>query len=146
MGDRYATHLPVLTKIMDRDRPARVLEYGAGTTSTSFFLNRPEVRRLTSVEVNQGWRERVTTDDPRHTVLSGGHPDPEGFDLIFIDDGQDAAHRVKSIRAVLSGPHPTVVIHDAEVPAYAQVIDELATHYAIFPTAPDTAVIEATDK
>lgn len=142
----YATHLPVLTEVMDRERPAKILEYGAGDVSTPFFLGRTEVKQLTSVEVDELWRERVASSDPRHTVLSKGNPTPGNFDLVFIDDGRDAAHRVETIRAVLRRPHPTVVVHDAEIRAYAQVIDDLATHYTIFPTAPDTAVIEATNR
>lgn len=139
----YATHLPVLAEVMDRECPARVLEYGAGDISTRFFLAFP-VEHLTSVEVDKDWRGRITTNDPRHTVLAEGQPDASDFGLIFIDDGQNAAERTETIRAVLLRPHPAVVIHDAEV--YADVIDDLATDYRIFPTAPDTAVIEATNR
>ena len=38
-----------------------------------------------------------------------------------------------------------VVIHDAQHGPYAEVIDNYAVNYSIFPTDPDTAVILATN-
>lgn len=153
MSNAYRTHLTVLAEVLDTERPKRVLEYGAGLHSTPFFLRASCVRQLVSVEPDRDWRHRILKDfaDPRLHILAASEFDPADFDLVFIDNGQDeaeplGAERIATLRSVLSVPHPTVVVHDAEVPEYAAVIDDLAVKYRIYPTAPDTAVIEATNK
>jgi predicted O-methyltransferase YrrM len=155
VSSEYRSHLTVLAGILEDEKPKRILEYGAGIHSTPFFLKDPNVRQLVSVEPDPDWRHRILTDyaDPRLHILGSGDWDfdPADFDLVFVDNGQDGAEplgaeRVATLKAVLSVPHPTVVVHDADVPEYAAVIDDLATNYRIYPTGPDTAVIEATDK
>jgi predicted O-methyltransferase YrrM len=136
MGDRYASHVPVLRALPAR----RVLELGAGEHSTKEFLKMPGLEHLTSVENDPEWARRAATDDPRHEMLlvegriADHVPALDGYDLVFIDDSTNAAERAATIRAVLSQPHPLVVIHDAEVPEYAAVIAELSP-------SPATAVV-----
>ena len=145
MPDPYASHVRPLRALLIAERPRRVLEYGGGEYSTGLFLSFGHLERLVTVEADEDWRTRLTSmfSDRRHRIVSSGNPSPDDFDLIFIDDGTSAAQRTQTIRAVLSAPHPTVVIHDAEV--YAPVIDEYTQVYEVFPTGPDTAVITATN-
>jgi hypothetical protein len=137
----YASHLPVLRAVCGVLKPKRVLELGAGLHSTPFFLSLP-IEELVSVEGDEDWFAQIFLKftDERLCLRR----DYEGvslrkFDLIFIDDGTTAAEREFSIRWVLGRKHPPTIIHDAEV--YATVIDELATHYAVMPTDPETAVV-----
>ena len=124
-------------------QPERVLEYGSGRYSTPLFLARPHIKKLTVVETDFIWRRELVhnNQDPRMTVLVEGNPSPMNYDLIFIDDGISADQRSRTIRAVLSRRHPVVVIHDANVPEYRELIDELADDVMIYKTDPDTAVI-----
>ena len=143
MTDRYATHLPVLRSMIRAVRPKTVLEFGAGFHSTPLFLEDINLERIVSVESSPEWRRKVAffCDDQRLVLRADKRVVPELYDLIFIDDGESAAERASTIRFVLGGPHPPVVIHDAEVLDYATAIDELAINYSIFPTDPDTAVV-----
>jgi len=141
MSDPYGSHLPVLAEVVKSVRPRQVLEYGGGHYSTPFFL--AHVDELVTVECDERWAATLRADYG-HEVVPGAQT--TGFDLVFIDDGETASERLKTIRTVLSSPHPVVVIHDAEVPKYAKAIAALAASYSIFPTAPDTAVISATNQ
>jgi predicted O-methyltransferase YrrM len=136
----YSSHLQVLTAMLNTHKPKRVLEYGSGEYSTPLFLSRPHVEALTVVESDFEWRRKLPEDD-RMTVLVEGFANPRNYDLVFIDDGVNADQRCRTIRDVLSRPHPVVVIHDADVPAYRALIDELADDVLIYNTSPDTAVI-----
>jgi len=140
VDDRYASHVKVLEALPSVLNIRRVLELGAGDHSTRVFLSMPGLEKLTSIENDPAWAERAATTDDRHEMrlVSGpvalNIPPLEDYDLVFIDDSTSAAERAQTIRAVLSQPHPPVVIHDAEVPEYAQVISELSP-------MPATAVI-----
>ena len=138
--DPYASHLQVLTTILNTYKPKRVLEYGSGEHSTGLFLSRPHVEALTVVEQDFEWRRKLPKDD-RMTVLVEGYANPNNYDLVFIDDGVNADQRCRTIRDVLSRPHPVVVIHDAEVPEYRALMEGLADEVLIYRTDPDTAVI-----
>jgi predicted O-methyltransferase YrrM len=139
-SDRYASHLLVLGALVEAHGVERVLELGAGDYSTPAFLAAPGLTRLTSVENDPEWARKVTTDDDRHEVLlvegaiADHLPPLEDYDLVFVDDSTSAYERARTIRAVLSQPHPPVVIHDAEVPEYAAAIADCS------PT-PATAVV-----
>ena len=141
--DPYASHLPILRSVLALIKPEKVLEFGAGFHSTPCFLERPELKRLISVEADPGWRKQVAEHcaDDRLVLRPDKRVVPAAFDLIFIDDGQNATERLDTIRFVLSQTHPPVVIHDAEVPQYATAIKELATMHSIYPTKPETAVV-----
>ena len=143
MSDPYASHLNVLTTMLNTYQPERVLEYGSGRYSTPLFLARPHIKKLTVVETDFIWRRELVhnNQDPRMTVLVEGNPSPMNYDLIFIDDGISADQRCRTIRAVLSRRHPVVIIHDANVPQYRELIDELADDVMVYKTDPDTAVI-----
>jgi predicted O-methyltransferase YrrM len=143
MRDVYGSHLRVLAAVVNTHRPQNVLEIGGGFFSTGFLTAMCD--RVVTVEPHPEWHEKVASAYPQAEVVSD-IPSFAGFDLIFIDNGQDAAQplgadRVAAIRHVLSQTHPLVVIHDAEVAEYADAIEEFATNYSVFPTAPDTCVV-----
>lgn len=139
MPDDYASHLPVLRAMAKQLSLKQVLEFGAGLHSTPFFLSLKGLKRLVSVEDDPEWFDRIAEefDDKRLELTRSFALDgiqAADFDLVFVDDGQDAAQRVKTLCWVLNQPHPPVVVHDAAVPEYAAVISELAD-------APATAVV-----
>lgn len=142
-ADPYASHIPILRALTKMLKPRAVLEFGAGDYSTSFFLSL-EIESLWSVETDPAWAARAQSNDTRHTV-STEVPSLHGYDLVFIDDGKNAADREHTIRNVLSDDHPVVVIHDAEVPEYRSAITDLAAERVIYCAlaTPQTAVIWA---
>lgn len=143
----YATHLPVLAGLCAD--VTRVLELGAGTFSTPFFLELPKLRKLISLETSPEWFSWVKEhfkSDKLDIRLVDSIPKAlqnlklDAFDLVFVDNGENATERGEVIRAVLTQPHPLVVIHDAEV--YGGLIDELAPDREIHrDLEPWTAVI-----
>lgn len=123
MADPYASHLPVLKALAEFVPLNRVLEYGSGKYSTPFFLEHAD--KLVTIEADPEWRAKYPhAQGSEADVLVGG------FDLVFIDDGQNAAEREETILAVLSQAHPLTIIHDAEV--YADVIREHAGYHFVF--------------
>ena len=129
-SDRYASHLPVLKALLDTGTISRVLELGGGLYSTPAFLATSSLEKLTTIENDPEWARKAETADDRHEVLlvqgaiADNLPPLEDYDLVFIDDSTSAYERARTIRAVLSQPHPPVVIHDAEVPEYAAAMAE----------------------
>jgi predicted O-methyltransferase YrrM len=145
MPDEYGSHLNVLASVLDQHEPKKVLELGAGEHSTPAFLNHPAVQELVTVEDDPDWRKRIKEMFPsdKLTISPKFDQSPKDFDLVFIDNGREESERLAFIRRVLSGPHPIVLIHDADVPAYNELIKGLADDFAIFPPTPHTAVIPA---
>ena len=67
------------------------------------------------------------------------------FDLVFIDDGLLPDQRIHTIAYVLARPHPKVILHDAEYPAYIDSVRVFTTDYEIEDAySPHTAIIGAT--
>jgi predicted O-methyltransferase YrrM len=133
--DPYASHLPILKFVLALVKPKRVLELGAGLYSTPEFLRCESIERVDSLETDPDWAARVNREvgnDDRLRIWKddGLEQDYENYDLVFIDNGNNATERIAAIRAVLSRPHPVTVIHDAEV--YAGVIHELAENRITF--------------
>ena len=131
--DRYASHLPVLEAVVAEHDVRSVLEVGCGHHSTPFFLDLPNLKRLVSIETNAEWADAIREDHPAYDRLEMVVVDNSAkaledylltdFDLVFIDNGDNAAERLEVIHHVLGRTHPTVVIHDAEVPEYRDVIE-----------------------
>lgn len=133
----YASHLPVLRMVAGLLNPATVLELGSGEFSTPFFLSLP-IRRLVSVEADEHWRGRLPADERLEVRSSSDDLNPEDFDLVLVDDGQNAEQRERTIRWVLGTNATPVVIHDAD--HYAEVIHHYRPGCAVLPTEPATAV------
>ena len=138
----YGSHRAVLRALLAQAKPKSVLEFGAGLNSTPEFLARPELERLVSIEPDKEWRRTVAREckDQRLVLRAKLNESPSDFDFVFIDDGQNADERVKTINLVLSPDHPLTVIHDADVAEYQTAIKESAMTYCIIPTDPPTAV------
>jgi predicted O-methyltransferase YrrM len=142
MNDPYASHLPVLDELGETVEMRRVLELGPGLHSTAWFLRRPELERLVSLETNEEWFTRIPLHEKLTLRYVGDIPtalaeyDLTDFDLVFVDNGDTATEREPAIRAVLSQPHPIVVIHDAEVPQYRAAIDDFADCELFEPEVP----------
>lgn len=140
--ERYSSHLPILRSVIASVQPKRILEFGAGLHSTPLFVKSGAT--VLSIESDPDWRKAIAWECASPNLVLR----PElrtakaaDFDLIFIDDGESAQQREKTIRHVLSQPHPVVVIHDAEVPEYRQAIEELAISHKTYKTNPDTCVV-----
>lgn len=137
-SDPYSTHLPVLREVLTAERPKRILEFGGGDYSTPLLLEHAE--ELVVVETDPKWRRRLAETYPQAQVVPR-RPSPARFDLVFIDDGENAAHREETIHFVLTRRHPLTVIHDAET--YLGTINRLSVHYEVFNhTHPATAICE----
>lgn len=135
----YATHLDILRAL----EPERVLEFGPGYYSTALFLSMPKLERLVSIEHDHQWRKvlRAEFSDPRWELRTPAQtPSLRDFDLVLIDDGESEGWRVDTIRKVLSGKHPRVVIHDAEVAQYREAIGD-KPHFIYRGRTPQTAVV-----
>lgn len=137
----YGSHLPALRALSWVMPMRRVLEFGGGHYSTAFFLSVCE--QLVTVEADPKWRAKLATEftSKRHSVRVEAPTQLRRFDLIFIDDGANARQRVKTIRWVLSRPHPPVVIHDSEHQAYRDAIKAAGHDHIAFDTNPRTELV-----
>ena len=138
---RYSSHLPVLRSVLNSVKPKRILEFGAGLHSTPLFCK--SGAQVVSIESDPDWRKAVAweCDSPNLVLRSTYEFTPAEFDLIFVDDGECPEDRIRTLRLVLPQPHPVVVIHDAEVPEYREIIEELAISHKTYKTNPDTCVV-----
>jgi len=123
LTDPYSTHMPVLQAVGKLINPRRVLEFGTGIYSTLTFLNRNYYAGLVTlhaIENDPSWIERIKqlTDDRRLRYVE--HPaDLDGYDIIFVDNGQSDHDRMLVIRAlVAAGVTGPVIIHDSELQQY----------------------------
>ena len=153
----YATHVPVLIGLAALRRVERVLEFGCGNYSTKMFLNRaafPDLKELQSVENDGTWAEQlrgVVGRDARcvMNVVSGaisdavGRFDLESFDLVLIDDSQDASERAATIRAVFAAgtARTWIVVHDYEVFDYQDAAARFKNRFTFKGYNPQTGLV-----
>jgi len=153
----YATHIPVLIGLARLRAITSVLEFGAGHYSTKIFLNRrafPDLKVLDSYETDQNWRHVMsdfTNGDSRAKLhfVDGSMAtaleaiDLENYDLIFVDDSESAAERVKTIKALCARrPQSSlVVIHDYEVPEYIKGAQVFRYRFSFRAFNPETGVV-----
>jgi predicted O-methyltransferase YrrM len=133
----HASHIPFLAGVGARFNIRSVFEFGSGFYSTLLFANKVAyqfVTRLTSVESDEAWAQRVADslgrDDRIQFILSDEHQLPEGYDLVFIDNGPEQ-HKIQTIRnmaEMLEGP-AIVVVHDAETASYRTEINRFQTKF-----------------
>ena len=136
---RYATHIPLLTKLFEfKDCPV-VFEFGTGFASTPFFLN--HALTLVSLEMqSEEWFEKV-----RSTIQPHAHVDwqlscrlgpesydyllesKERFDLLFVDGHGES--RPECINAGFDLKIPHIVVHDTEYPGYGWERVRQPEHY-----------------
>ena len=115
--DPYASHL----KILETMCYSHVLEIGGGKHSTVHFLSKPYLKELVTVEANAEWRVELLKlcTDARWDLRSTIPLDLTPFDLIFIDNGEDAnpQARVRAIEQVAQSELKEgvrVIVHDFE--------------------------------
>lgn len=145
MADPYASHLAVLKAL--KPKPKKVLEFGGGLHSTKAFLAMKSVTQLVTIETDEAWLKKLEKkfSDKRWTLLgpTGTVPKLTDFDLVFVDDGQEAQQRIQTIAFVLSQKHPRVVIHDVEHVPYLNTIRAFTDDFEVIDVeTPWTAVVE----
>lgn len=153
----YATHLPILVGLARSVTVRSVLELGCGHYSTLTFLNRdvfPDLQSLDSYETDPVWaatiKASIDTDSRSTLNLVDGliadslaQTDLEAYDLILVDDSENADERTKTIRTLVDRRprRPIVVLHDFEVPAYANVAKSFRYGYSFRVFNPETGVV-----
>ena len=125
--DSYATHLPYLKQIFDKERIENVFEFGCGNFSTLFFAEK--CKSVISIEMqSEDWFNELKIKVPSNVkLLCQLGPDSAidtldllgfsgvKFDLIFVDGHGDS--RWKAIN-VASKYTSIIVAHDTQFPGY----------------------------
>lgn len=153
----YATHLPILVGLGRSVTVRSVLELGCGKYSTLTFLNRdvfPDLQLLHSYETDPVWAAtiRASTDTDSRSTLnlvdgliadSLAHTNLEDYDLIFVDDSENADDRTKTIRRLVERRprQPIIVLHDFEVPVYAKMAKSFRHRYPFRVFNPETGIL-----
>ena len=153
----YATHLPILVGLARSATVRSVLELGCGQYSTLTFLNRdvfPDLEFLDSYETDPLWAATIkasTDTDSRLTLKLVDGPmaeslaqtNLEAYDLILVDDSGNSDERTKTIKTLVERRprRPIVVLHDFEVPAYANVARSFRHRYSFRVFNPETGVV-----
>jgi len=121
---RYGTHLGVLRYLLDNFDVRRVLEFGVGRYSTTFFLSRGVF--LTSVDTDENWLKRfrkigarnhrliLHPNDNVQLVLCGVCKDDE-YDLALVDGPR--ATRWICVNELI-GRARIIVVHDTDAISY----------------------------
>ena len=153
----YATHLPILVGLAKSVPIRSVLELGCGYYSTSTFLDRrvfPHLHSLESYETDPVWaatiKSSINTDSrARLNLVSGSiadslqRTDLEAYDLILVDDSKSAEDRTETIKTLVQRrpQRPIMVVHDFEVPAYADVAKSFRHRYSFRVFNPETGIV-----
>lgn len=127
----YSTHENLLKAVSRHFSIQRAVEFGAGPSSTSLFLNKkffPKLEYLISFESDDTWATKCRTDDPRHKLILCSEiftlraVEFCGFFDIALVDGKDSNWRLPTAK-VASRIAKLVVIHDMENPLYKDIWD-----------------------
>jgi predicted O-methyltransferase YrrM len=115
----WATHLPVLCRILDKYQPKRILELGAGDFSTVVFnsyVAGESARRCLTLENNPEWLTALSwMENPQHSlrqVKDWESPEPDFFDLVLIDQAPEESRKLSLLQYAQSAG--IVVLHDAQ--------------------------------
>ena len=124
--DPYATHIPILKKLLKVAEVKRVFEFGTGPNSTGLFMEHCAL--VVSVEQqNHAFAEKFAADHAKAPNLVVKHipgiyagnvylaRQKKTFDLIFVDGGFH--HRAPNINAAFRKTS-IVVAHDTESSSY----------------------------
>ncbi len=142
--DRYATHLDVLSQIYNYKKISSVIEFGMGTYSTEFFLNKTSTI-VESIEMDtEEWYNKLVEDFKNHKnwkpiLLLGkdgylNHSFQKKYDLAFSD-----GHPMSRAECVnfISKYCDTIVAHDTEVESNNYKIVNLPDYYTFEDTRKD---------
>jgi len=118
-----------LVKVLAITNPKAVFEYGPGE-STKIIATYPSVEIVDSVEHDMAWFEKHRWTMPDNVVITHqpimeAYPDSLGrlskYDLIFVDGRErETCLFVAKVRLNDGG---VVILHDAERPAYQDIIN-----------------------
>jgi predicted O-methyltransferase YrrM len=145
--DNYATHLPILEALAEAINPAKVLEIGGGQYSTALFLDKETfsgLKNLHTVEDNAEWRAalKAAHKDRRWKLLDALPDKLDGYDLIFVDNGQTDKARIATLemlaQAGITGP---IVLHDFEHVPYQQAAQPWDQWHIFTQHRPWTAIL-----
>ena len=109
---------------------------------------------LHSYETDNGWattmKEVIDGDSRASLNVVDGYMasvlervNPDEYDLIFVDDSNNASERVRTIKALAESRavSPLIVIHDFEVPDYINVARQFRYRYSFKAFNPETGVV-----
>jgi hypothetical protein len=151
VGDPFGTHLNLLRALGPGTRS--VLELGAGRYSTPLFLDRsayPDLVQLSTIESDPEWAKECNTSDLRHFMVSHDEPiEPYlerltlvGYDLILCDNSTSGERRCDTLRWLASHVRRSlVVVHDYDVPSYAEACNGLDLILVDDRQSPHTALL-----
>jgi hypothetical protein len=147
----FGSHQPALRALAKFTRIESVIEFGAGTFSTHFFLDRevyPDLTSLVTLEHDKVWADKMRTDDKRHRLIvclaetrrgcfiSHGFVDASAgmkADFVFLDSGPDMETRVSLIDHAMTLA-PIVAIHDMKEKAVTQDVKYMRGFNSIIQT------------
>ena len=116
--DLYATHLPILKKVLEENDIKFIIEDGGGEHSTKLFVE-SSAEWVITVEEDKDWFKKLKSQFPYFTqdkwvVLRGWDSNLFGAnpDLVFIDG--PAETRAERANDAFRKKVPFVVIHDTE--------------------------------
>jgi len=153
------SHLVVLAALAKLLPLKRVLEFGSGEWSTSFFLNKdvfPNLEYLESYETSKDWYDHVfaqVISDPRVNLLYVNKPnlnaasiDLSTFDLCLIDS--DGATRGAVINTLVARcpDNLLIVIHDYENPNHKITVENVQPFVITQVAGPQTALVWRGDR
>jgi len=122
--DSYATHLPILKNIFDKNSIKNVFEFGCGNNSTLFFEKKCD--EVIAIEMqNEDWYQEIKKKVGNNVKLFCQLGPTQAietlkktnkrFDLIFVDGHGDS--RWQAINE--ASKHTNIIVaHDTETPSY----------------------------
>jgi len=128
----WATHLPVIIKMLDRSQPEKLLELGSGDFSSVLiheYVTGHPTRHLTSLEHDQKWIEGLGwLNNRNHTlqyVPNWDYTKLNGpWDFVFIDQAPEE-DRIPAL-AYFADKSKIVALHDNNYE------DRYAKHYHLY--------------
>ncbi len=148
--DGYGSHLVVLETLRKRINFQRILEFGGGEYSTTYFHSLPDSSVTTIETQDYDWYLKIKQINPNtlwipdhEEVLKFAREYDKQFDLLFLDTHQDLRWKLAK---ELQGKGMATVIHDTETASYGihniPNLDNKKYYYADFVTfRPWTGVI-----
>jgi hypothetical protein len=153
----YSTHIPILLAMSTILKAKYILEIGSGTYSTPNFLNKrifPDLIKLESYEDDLKWanlvKDKFGTDNrlqlnvveyPMYRSIK--NIDISQFEIILIDDSQNAPDRTKTIIefSKKSLKDKVLIIHDFEIESYRKAAKSLRHYFTFYSYTPCTGVL-----
>lgn len=137
--DGYGSHLVVLETLRKRINFQRILEFGGGEYSTTYFHSLPDSSVTTIETQDYDWYLKIKQINPNtlwipdhEEVLKFAREYDKQFDLLFLDTHQDLRYKLASIAKDYCR---VIVLHDSETSLYKYheiPVDCMKYHWADF--------------